>query len=60
MTADPILDDLFHACAIEAFVQESRQVGGWPHSESVKQRAYGLYEEELARKSEPDGGPVEP
>ena len=62
MTAapDPILDDLFHACALEAFVQESRSVGGWPHSEAVKQRAYRLYEEEMAKKSGPGGGQVTP
>ena len=52
MTADPILDNLFHACAFAAFMELSFLHGGWPDSKAVKERAYQLYEEELARKNE--------
>lgn len=52
MTLDPILDDPFHAIAFAAFIAEARAVQGWPDPERTRQRAYRLYEEELARKSE--------
>lgn len=42
---DPaIFDDLFQACALEAFVAESRATGGWPDPERTRQRAYRRYE----------------
>jgi hypothetical protein len=46
--ADPMWDDLFHACAFAAFVAEARAVGTWPDSETTKRRANRLYEEQLA------------
>lgn len=55
MTPDPILDDLFHWAAWEAFIAEARAVQGWPDPEKTRQRAYRLYEEELAARS--GGGP---
>lgn len=46
---DPtIFDDLFHACALEAFVAESRATGDWPNPERTRRRAYALYETALA------------
>lgn len=44
-----ILDDLFHACAFHAFIIESRAVQDWPDREKVRQRAYELFEAELAK-----------
>jgi hypothetical protein len=50
---DNILDDLFHACALRAFVEVSRQCQGWPDSEATRRLAYSLYEEALAAKNQP-------
>lgn len=47
-----ILDDIFHSCALVAFVQVSQECQGWPPSEQVRQVAYRLYEDELKAKSE--------
>lgn len=52
---DP-LDDLFHAVALAAFVQQARQEGGWPDPEKTRQRAYRLYEEALAEESAAQSG----
>ena len=49
--ADPavgVVRDLFHCCAVAAFVAEARAVQGWPESEPVRRRAYTLYEHHLA------------
>jgi hypothetical protein len=48
MTDDDILDDLFHACALRAFLERAHADQGWPNPEDTRQRAYALYEEELA------------
>lgn len=46
---DPsVFDDLFHACALEAFLAESRAADGWPDPERTRRRAYRLYEAALA------------
>ena len=46
MTADdPIWDELFHACAFQAFVAEARSVQGWPDPEKTRQLAYKLFED---------------
>ena len=47
MTAD-ILDDLFPACALAAFLEQAAREQGWPNSEATRRRAYQLYEEALA------------
>lgn len=44
---DPALDDLFHACALRAFLREAREARGWPAEEATRRRAYQLYEEAL-------------
>ncbi|MBX3436108.1 MAG: hypothetical protein KF861_01365 [Planctomycetaceae bacterium] len=49
MTYDP-LDDLFHACALRAFLEQSAQCRQWPDQEATRRRAYFLYEEALAEK----------
>jgi len=46
MTTD-LLDDLFHRCALAAFVAEAQAASGWPDSELTRRRAYALYEQEL-------------
>ena len=55
---DPIWDEPFHAVAFAAFVQQAREDGGWPDTEKTRQRAYRLYEEELAARS--PGGSRQP
>lgn len=45
------LDDIFHACALAAYLEEAQACRGWPGSEATKRRAYALYEAELAEKS---------
>jgi hypothetical protein len=48
MTPDDILDDLFHGCAFQAFVDEAHAVQGWPDPEATRRRAYRYYEDALA------------
>ena len=48
---DDLLDDLFHGCAIAAFVEQAIKQGGPPDSEATRQRAYRLYEDALAVKN---------
>lgn len=47
---DSILDDLFHGCALRAYVDEAAAVKGWPDPEATRLRAYRYYEEALAEK----------
>ena len=51
MTLDELLDDLFHGCAFAAFVEEARAAQGSPDPEPTRQRAYAIYEAELAARS---------
>jgi hypothetical protein len=44
------LDDLFHGCALAAFVEQAVELGAWPSSESTRRRAYQLYEQALASR----------
>lgn len=49
---DPsILDDLFHACAWFAFLDQAREQGCWPDMEATRRRAFAYYEKELAAKN---------
>ena len=50
MNADP-LDDLFHACALRAYLEQAAVQQTWPRSDLTRQRAFCLYEQELARKN---------
>jgi hypothetical protein len=47
-----MLDDLFHGCAIAAFVEIACQSCSWPGSEATRQLAYRLYEAEIASRNE--------
>ncbi|MDP1798628.1 MAG: hypothetical protein Q8K78_14135 [Planctomycetaceae bacterium] len=47
---DEILDDLFHGCAVAAYVELAAACGGMPNQEATRQRAYYYYEEALAEK----------
>jgi hypothetical protein len=48
---DDILDDLFHGCALTAFLEVAHAEQGWPDPETTRRRAYQLYEEALAEKN---------
>ena len=45
-----ILDDLFHGCALSAYIEQAVAHQDWPDSELTRRRAYQLYESELAMK----------
>ena len=51
MTDDDILGDLFHGCALSAFLEQAHAQQGWPDSEATRHRAYKLYEEALAERN---------
>jgi hypothetical protein len=44
------LDNPFHGAALTAFVEQARSQRSWPCPEATRQRAYALYEAELAAK----------
>jgi len=46
-----ILDDLFHGCAFQAYLDEARETQDWPKSEATRHRAYRYYEEALAERN---------
>ena len=47
-----VLDDLFHFCALRAYMEVWAQTGQFPpDSGATRLRAYRLYEEALAEKS---------
>jgi hypothetical protein len=48
---DDILDDLFHSCALHAFIDQAEEERGWPSLEGTRRRAYAYYEAELAKKN---------
>lgn len=48
---DSILDDLFHACALIAFVEQAVEQGCWPDAEMTRVRAYALHERALAERN---------
>lgn len=43
-----IIDDLFHGCALAAFVEQARARGAWPCPDATRRRANQLYEQALA------------
>jgi hypothetical protein len=49
-----IFDDLFHGCALAAFIDQSIEQGSLPDMEATRRRAYRLYEEALAAKNSSD------
>ncbi len=50
-TPDDFSDDLFHACALHAFIDQAILQGRSPDQEATRQRAYRYYEEALAAKN---------
>jgi hypothetical protein len=46
-----ILDDLFHGCALHAFVERAQVEQGWPDTEATRRLAYRLYEDQIAAKN---------
>lgn len=48
---DTILDDLFHGCALAAFVEQAIAEGGWPGPTATRDRAYRRYEQALASRN---------
>lgn len=48
---DDILDDLFHGCALQAYLEQAARQQGWPDSEATRRRAFDLYERALAVRS---------
>ena len=52
---DDVLDDLFHGCALEAWLRTARASGQWPpDAEATRRLAYHLYEAELRRRHHPN------
>jgi hypothetical protein len=54
---DWILDDLFHGCALQAYLEQAALSGGCPESEPTRRRAYELYEQALAERNLKTGRP---
>lgn len=48
---DDILDDLFHGCALAAFVDQAIEDRGLPQMEATRRRAFAYYEQELAARN---------
>lgn len=60
---DNILDDLFHFCALRAYLEQAAIEGCFPDTEATRRRAYDLYAERshvktapIRRSAEPDDG----
>jgi hypothetical protein len=51
MADHDILDDLFHGCALAAFIDQAIQERGPPDMEATRRRAFAYYEQELAVKN---------
>jgi hypothetical protein len=48
---DDLFDDLFHGCALAAFVEQASAEQTWPDPEATRRLAYRLYEDALAEKN---------
>ena len=49
---DDILDELFHGCALRAYLEQAAADRTWPpDSAATRDRAFRLYEAELAAKN---------
>ena len=49
--SEDILDQLFPACALAAFLEQAALQQTWPDREATRQRAYRIYEDALAAKN---------
>lgn len=54
---DNILDDLFHGCALIAYIDQAIEEQGPPDCERTRRRACRYYEEALAAKNGRGGTP---
>ena len=45
-----ILSDLFHGCALAAFVEQATLTTGWPDADATRRRAFDFYEVALANR----------
>jgi len=48
MSDSDVLDDLFHGCAFQAFLEIAKTRQGWPDTEATRALAYRHYEDALA------------
>lgn len=48
---ESILDDLFHGCALTAFVERAIVERGWPEPKATNALACRLYEDALAARN---------
>ena len=48
---DEIFSDLFHSCALTAYLEQAAETGTWPDANRTRQRAYRLYEEALRERN---------
>lgn len=48
--ADGVLDDLFHGCALAAFLERAVAGQGWPDPEATRRLACRYYEQALAER----------
>jgi hypothetical protein len=48
---DDILDGLFHACALRAYLDQAVAEQRWPDPDATRRRAYDYYERALAEKN---------
>ena len=47
---DDIMDDMFHGCALAAYIEEAAKAGGVPCSELTRRLAFRYFEAALAEK----------
>lgn len=47
---DDILDDLFHGCAFQAYLEQAAIAQGPPESTATRIRAYQLYEQAVSEQ----------
>lgn len=55
--SDDILFDLFHNCALIAFVEQANAQQGWPDCEATRLRAFSHFERVLPKERK-DRGPT--
>jgi hypothetical protein len=53
---DEILDDLFHGCALRAFLEQAVTEQSLPDCEATRRRAFELYEQALRSRHSSSSG----
>jgi hypothetical protein len=51
-----LLDDLFHSCALQAFLEQAAVQQSIPDCEATRRRAFELYEQALRSRHQSSGG----